>query len=119
MVAETHTAVDVEKAARQWARDQGFQAWFGATGRRPEVVLTRVGGTDEQARIQFDCWSDTKAGAATLAADLATALTGLTGYDHDGIRLHGASWEGTRWLPDDVSDTPRYILDAIIFTTAL
>lgn len=119
MVAETHTAVDVEKAVRQWARDGGFIAWFGATGRRPEVVLQRVGGTDEQALLQFDCWADTKAAAATLAADLVTALTGLASYDHDGIRLHGASGPTSRWLPDPVADTPRYIVEATIFATAL
>lgn len=119
MVAETSTAVDVEKAVRQWTRDAGFAAWFGATSRLPEVVLQRVGGTDEEALIQFDCWADTKAAAATLSADLATALTGLASYDHVGIRLHAAVWLGTRWLPDSVSDTPRYIVEATFTATAL
>lgn len=119
MVAETHTAVDVEKAVRHWARAQGFTAFFGATDNMPQVVIQRVGGTDEQARIQFDCWADYKAPAASLAADLASALTGLSSYDHDGVRLHGADWQATRWLPDPESDTPRYVVDAVIFTTSL
>lgn len=118
-MVEPRTAVDVEKAVRQWARDAGFTAFFGPTGNLPEVVIQRVGGTDQQARLQFDCWGTYKADAATLAADLATELTAVASYDHDGIRLHGAEWLSTRWLPDPESDTPRYVVEATFFATSL
>ena len=116
---ESRTAVDVEKAVRAWARAQGFTAFFGATGNLPEVVIQRVGGTDDEALVQFDCWATYKADAATLAADLATALTGLSSYDHDGIRLHDAVWLSSRWLPDPESDTPRYVVEATVYATSL
>lgn len=121
MVAEPYVAVDVEKAVRAWARGAGFTAFFGVNnnGAFPQIVIQRIAGPDDDCLIQFDVWGGTKAEAAQAAADLATALNGLSTFDHDGIRLHDAAWERTRWLPDPQSDTPRYIAEATFTATAL
>jgi hypothetical protein len=116
MVAEAYVAVDVEKAVRAWARSLGFTAFFGTnnSGSFPQVVIQRVAGPDEDCLMQFDVWGGTKAEAATVAADLRSALSGLSSYDFDGIRLHAASDASARWLPDPESDRPRYIVEATV-----
>lgn len=121
MVAEVYVAVDVEKAVRAWARAQGFTAFFGVNnnGTFPQLVIQRVAGPDSDVLVQFDVWGGTKAEAAATAASLRTALTGLSSYDFDGIRLHGASDPSARWLPDPDSDRPRYIVEASFYSTAL
>lgn len=121
MVAEAYVAVDVEKAVVAWARAQGFVAFFGVNngGSFPQAIIQRVAGPDSDVLIQFDVWGGTKAEAAATAANLRTALTGLSSYDHDGIRLHGVSDPSARWLPDPDSDRPRYIVEASFHATAL
>ena len=121
---EARTAVDVEAAVRQWCRTLDFTAFFGTNnnGDFPQVIIQRIAGPDDDCLIQFDVWADEGAGkkqAADEAARLATELTGLSGFDHDGTRLHDASWTSTRWLPDEASDRPRYIVEAIFFATAI
>jgi len=115
LVAERHQAVDVEAAVRAWARDVlDVKVFFGVNQEAdfPQVIIRRVGGADDRALIQFDCWADTKADAAAAAAQLCTELTGVGTVDYEGVRLHDALWLGTRWLPDEASDTPRYIVEA-------
>jgi hypothetical protein len=121
MVAEAYVAVDVEKACRQWARDGGFVTFFGVNnnGTFPQVVVQRVGGPDDEARIQWDVWGGTKQQAAATAADLATGLSALARYAFDGIRLHGAQVDGVRWVPDPDSDRARYIVDTVVTATAI
>lgn len=120
---EERTAVDVEGAVKQWCIDRGFTTFFGVNnnGSFPQVVVQRVSGPDQDVLIQFDVWAEKGAGkksAADEAARLATDLTGLAGYNHAGVRLHDALWTGTRWLPDEASDRPRYIVEATFFATA-
>lgn len=121
MVAEAYIAVDVEKAVRAWARAQGFVAFFGVNnnGTFPQVVIQRVAGPDEDCLIQLDVWGGTKAEAAAADAALRTALTALSSYDHDGIRLHGATDPSSRWLPDPNTDRPRYIVETSVTATAI
>ena len=121
---ESRTAVDVEAAVRQWCRDHDFTAFFGTNnnGDFPQVIIQRVAGPDNDCLIQFDVWAAEGGGkkqAADEAARLATELTGLSGFDHDGVRLHDATWTSTRWLPDEISDRPRYIVEARVFATAI
>ena len=124
MVAEPRTWVDVEDAVRAWVRealpDLEGRVFFGANNdaAMPQVVLSRITGPDNRCLIQFDAWADTKAAAAQLAADLATALDALGRYTHDATLLHGARVEGVRWLPDEESDTPRYVVEATFTATA-
>lgn len=122
LVAERHQAVDVEAAVRAWGRDAlGAKVFFGVNqdAAFPQVIVRRVGGPDDRALIQFDCWGDTKAQAAATAAELATELTGIGTVDYAGVRIHDAVWLGTQWLPDPESDTPRYIVEANFMVSAL
>lgn len=124
MVAEAHTWVDVEDAVRAWARaalpDLDGRVFFGASNAAalPQVVLSRVGGPDGRCLVQFDVWAKPKAAAAQLAASLATAVDGLGRYAHGTTLLHGARVEGVRWLPDEESDTPRYVVEATFTASA-
>lgn len=124
MVAEAVVWVDVESAVRAWARDNVPSAerrvFFGANDKvsGDQLVLQRVGGPDGNCLIQFDCWSSTKEGAAALAADLATEADALATYVFDGVRLHAASTEQSRWLPDPESDAPRYVVDITFVASA-
>lgn len=121
MVAEPYTAVDVESAVRQWTRDEGFTAFFGANnnGSFPQIVIHRVAGPDDDCLIEWTVWGGTKQEAADTEAALRTSLSGLSNYVHDGIRLHGASDPTSRWLPDPDSDRPRYIVEASVTATAV
>jgi hypothetical protein len=124
MVAQPVVWVDVESAVRAWARDAVTSAsrrvFFGRnndlTGN--QVVLHRVGGSDDRCLIQFDCWSSTKAGSASLAAELATEADALTRYEDDGVILHAAAVDAVRWLPDFESDSPRHIVDVTFVASA-
>lgn len=118
MVAEAVVWVDVESAVRAWAREAVTdRTFFGAAkGNEPQIVLRRIGGPDSDCLIQFDCWASSKAAAATLAADLATAADALVRYEHDGVMLHTAVVESSRWLPDG-EDHPRYIVDVTFVAT--
>ena len=124
MVAEPRTWVDVESAVRAWAREAlpalDGHVFFGASNdaAMPQVVLTRIAGPDDRCVIQFDVWAETKAAAAVLAAELATAADGLARYAHENTVLHGARVESVRWQPDEESDTPRYVVDATYTASA-
>ena len=123
MVAEPRTWVDVESAVRAWAREAlpvlDDRVFFGVSNDAdmPQVALTRIAGPDDRCLIQFDVWGETKAAAAALAADLATAADALGRYTHDTTLLLGARVESVRWQPDEESDTPRYIVD-VTFTAS-
>lgn len=118
MVAEPRTWVDVESALRAWVRQAlpslDGRAFFGFSNDAtlPQVVLTRISGPDDRCLVQFDCWADTKAESAQLAADLATAIDALARYVDGETVLHGARIDGIRWQPDQESDTPRYVVEA-------
>lgn len=122
MVAEQYVAVDVEAAVRTWSRAQGFTTFFGVNnhGTFPQVVLFKVRGDVAGSLIQFDVWGDTKVAARTAAGTLATALSGLSTYDTDGVRLHGADvLNDGQWLPDPATDRPRYIVEATVTATSI
>lgn len=127
MVAEPRIAVDVDGAVRQWCRDQGFVTFFGTnnSGTFPQVVIETRIGPDDECLIQFDVWSAerSKGGSRKEAQDesarLATALDALTTYIWENVRLLGAVVSNRQWLPDPVSDTPRYIVEATVTATSL
>jgi hypothetical protein len=122
MVAEAYVAVDVEAAVRTWVRSRGFTAFFGVNnhGAFPQVVLWKVRGTSDGSLIQFDVWGGTKADAAQAAGALASALSGMSTYDTNGVRLHGADVVNDgQWLPDPATDKPRYVVEATVTATAI
>jgi hypothetical protein len=124
MFAEPRTWVDVEGAICPWARSVlpalDERVFFGVSNDAPlpQVVLTRISGPDDRCLVQFDCWGETKAASAQLAADLATAIDTLTRHVDDETVLHGARLEGVRWQPDQESDTPRYVVEATFTASA-
>jgi hypothetical protein len=124
MVAEPRTWVDVEAAVRAWAREVlpslGGRVFFGYSrdAAKSQVVLMRIGGTDDACLIQFDCWGESKSQAAAIASDLATAIDALGRYTSGGVLLHGAVVENVRWQTDRESDEQRYTVDATFTATA-
>lgn len=123
MVAQAVVWVDVEACVRAWARDQDLadrRVFFGVNNQAPfpQIILHRIGGTDEDCLIQFDCWAATKADSAALAAELASACDDLHRYEADDVLLHGAAVDSVRWFPDPESDQPRHVVDVTFVATA-
>lgn len=95
----------------------------------PAVVLFQVSGgpsarkdlPEQAARIQFDCWAATRAQASTIALQICAELDHLqrsVGPIIDGVYLGATSAPTMLWLPDPDSDTPRYIVGALVVTVA-
>lgn len=124
MVAEPRTWVDVESLVRQYLRDNvpvlGRRVFFGADGRAdlPQAVVFRIAGPDDAAMVQVDVWAATKADAAAAAGEVAGALDRAARFRHDGAVLVGASVDSIRWMPDDDSNLPRYIVEATVYAAA-
>lgn len=125
MVAEAKTFVDVEAAVREWARDAVTTAdrrvFFAANNKvnAPQIVLFRIAGTDEDCLLQCDCWAPKKEQASAMAVELETAAHALGRYEStDGVILHGMRVDNSRWLPDEESLTPRYVVEITVTATA-
>ncbi len=94
----------------------------------PALTVSLVsGGPDrndlpqQTDRIQFDCWGLTRDQAGLISRTLIAELESLarSGSYIDptsGAYLGCARVVSKRWLPDPESDTPRYIVDALITT---
>lgn len=91
----------------------------------PSIVLSRVGGApargsdvpEDIARISFDCWAASRGQANAISLGLVFLLEELAptgGYVEGGSRLAVAETVSWLWLPDPASDTPRYVVDALI-----
>lgn len=79
---------------------------------RADLPLTRY-------RISFDCIAKTRDDASAISRALITELEWLgdtPGVLAEGVYLGGADISLYRWQPDPDSDTPRYIVDALITT---
>lgn len=89
----------------------------------PCITLSRVGGginprSDLQIhepRISFQVWSANRPEAKTITAFLVDAIDQVD--DYSGM-LRVAEVLSVLWLPDPVSDRPRYIVDARFHATA-
>lgn len=116
MVAEARLWGDVEITVRTWARAALPQltgrVFFAGEGKAlfPQIALFRVSGVDSEALIQFDVWARTKAQAAQVAADLASAADAVSGFRANGVQLKSTRVEGIDWLPDQESNMPRYVV---------
>lgn len=93
----------------------------------PSVILTLISGypgarndiPQLESRIQFDCWGTTRDQAGVISRTLCAELESLSriGVYYTGATLLASAQVQTmRWLPDPESDTPRYIVDALITT---
>jgi hypothetical protein len=93
----------------------------------PALIAWQVAGgprirkdiPEQQARIQFDCWGKTRSQAGDIARTLISELENCAlngGQVIGGVYLGAAATQAMRWLPEPDSDTPRYIVDALIIT---
>lgn len=93
----------------------------------PALVITRVGGApraradlpQDAARMQFDCWGKSRAQAAAICHALISELDSLAragGFSDGDARLAAAEVISMLWLPDPQSDTPRYVVIAVVTT---
>lgn len=92
----------------------------------PAVTITLAGGGPQpradlpecRYRLSFNCWGTTRDEASLIARTLMGALVDLAdpGVVVGGVYLGGAEILNMSWLPDPDSDTPRYIVDALIAT---
>jgi hypothetical protein len=89
-------------------------AWQVSGGPAPRKDLP-----EQQVRMQFDCWGKTRAQAGDIARTLIAELEDCArtgGRVINGTYLGAAATTSMRWLPEPDSDTPRYIVDALITT---
>jgi hypothetical protein len=91
----------------------------------PALVMHRGGGgprarkdlPEDAVRMQFDCWGKTRTQAGDICRALVAELETLTrdgGFSVGDARLAAAEVTNVFWLPDEESDTPRYIVDALL-----
>lgn len=131
------TLVDSEGAAKLWlsgvagvtaaaagvfyATPQAFQdptkrptAWISLSLVSEQETPDDVGL--QQALIQVDCWGKTKLLAASAANAVQTAARGLreTPVTAGSTAIVTGDWQQRRWLPDPVTNTPRYQVDLLL-----
>lgn len=93
----------------------------------PAVISFQISGgpvqrkdlPEQQTLIQFDCWGKTRVQAGDIARAVIAELEwcGRTGGAViGGVYLGTSTVQNMRWLPEPDSDTPRYIVDALITT---
>lgn len=105
------------------------RVFFGvADGDFPQVVVSRVGGTEDpsdapidQALIQLDIWGKAAGVNAKLACtQLKNVVRGaVTALNHTpatagGVALMGATVDSDSWLPDETTGQPRYVLTCAV-----
>jgi hypothetical protein len=90
----------------------------------PVIVLIRVGGAPgpqdvpyDQARISFTIWATSRIQCKAIKLALVSELQSLTlnaPVDTSVGRLESATVINDVFLPDPASDTPRYVVDALL-----
>lgn len=95
---------------------------------KPVVLVNLIGGgpsnkgdlPTSRYRFSFDVIGNTREVADEIARALMSELVWLgqggPGQICDGVYLGAADVLNMRWQPDPDSDTPRYIVDALITT---
>ena len=87
------------------------------------IALQRVAGGGDQYSplmlpiVQFDCWASTGPDAEALANALEGLLTSTahgTVLESGVAAFAGARIDSVVWLPDPDSDTPRYVVTALV-----
>lgn len=90
----------------------------------PLVVVRRIGGAPsprhplhrDTATVQVDAYADTKQAARQLVATCQTAMHAAAGSTVDEAHIGHVASLSLRWLPDDPTDRPRYVLDMRVDT---
>lgn len=129
----------VDEAVKQWLKDPAVSSVAAVCGGRvylamprsatlPVLLVTLVGGGPaargdlplSRYRLSFDAIAADRSTASAIArallGDLDTLGRDEPGYVAQGVYLGGADVLSMRWQPDPDSDTPRYIVDALITT---
>lgn len=136
----TKTFVDVEAAAKAWARAQPeIAAIVGArvflapnnAGPWPQLVVNRAGGGADPgeapidgALVTFSCWAASRGAAGSLAYVVMGAAESLVPRTPMGASAvgHGASVPlGPRYLTDAADEKAgrfRYVLDVVLTVRA-
>lgn len=132
------TYVDAEDVCKAWllstpvaplVNNKIFMA-MPAGAPLPSLILSRVGGAPppgsevpvDYARISFSIYAATRPQAKEIAKALVGELESIayTGaVDTPAGRLDVAQVASWVWFPDPVSDTPRYIVDALLVVRAV
>ncbi len=94
----------------------------------PAIILRLIGGGPRARKdlpetrygVSFTCYGRSRDEASLIARTLAGELInlGVPGVIAAGVYLGAAEITGMHWFPDPDSDTPRYIVDALITTVA-
>jgi hypothetical protein len=128
MATEAWIEADVDGAFREYLEVALGPAMLGRVqhaatdGPLPQVVVMRLGGYATDISYQIDVWDETRDGAWLLTATVAGAVevaseawASLMPSAH--ARIIGTRVESIRWLPDDVTDTPRYVVEVTVSGT--
>lgn len=134
------TYADTEAIVKTWLlsttvapllyRDDGGYSIYNAMPAKsplPALVLWQIAGSprarkdlpEQQAHIQFDAWAATRTEAGTIARTLVAEIENLArggGAVINGTYLGCGAVQMMRWLPEPDSDTPRYVVGALITT---
>ena len=135
--------VDTEDVVRTWARTEthinaqvGTRVFFSIplaytqaiesgspTPKTSWIVMKLVAENHEtgdlgfqKPLVQFDCFGQTKAIAATASLAVQTAARQLSYGQPVSVGSAVISWADVsqrRWLPDPTKNTPRYIVDLL------
>lgn len=128
MPVSVPTVADAEDIVLAWLKTTlpAVKCFLQSEGNPlPRIQLARVGGapTDiaDVARISFTVHAATRPQAKDITKDLVNALLDLA-YSGSVSTAKGVLEAVTvlsqLWLPDPVSDTPRYIVDIRAVTRA-
>lgn len=129
-----HTLVWAEPttALRDWLR--GASAITDLVGQKvyanglpdgatlPALVITRIGGGPslpiDIGLYQFDCWASTGSGAKALVDALVVQLYSTPSGAAAGAVTYGGAADDPEilWQPDDLGNTPRYVVTVQIVT---
>lgn len=135
-----NTYADVETIVKTWLfstsvaplvrRDDGGYSIYNAMpvkAPNPAVIAHQITDApaprkdlpEQQVRMQFDCWGLTRLQSGDIARTLMSELEWISlsgGRVINGTYLGVAFTQSMRWLPDLESDTPRFIVQALITT---
>lgn len=88
----------------------------------PALVITRLGGGPslpiDIGLYQFDCWASTGSGAQALVNALVQLLYSTPSGTPAGSVTFGGAADDPEilWQPDDLGNTPRYVVTVQIVT---
>lgn len=129
---------DVEGALRTWLRAHPVvgplvgnkHVFFGVPPGDPlplpMIIVERIGGSPvggdvqlDTANVSFSVWAKTKDSASRVERAVCQALVSMGSEALDANTVgYGASVFSRVWLPDPDSNTPRYVVTALVTNRA-